>query len=208
MARRERGFFGKLFHPIETVENAVENVVDRVRGIFRPVPSEREVERQRQERERLEREEEERRRRQRPPPGGGPPITHTTWRDLTRLAEDNIRDGQWYSSKARNTPESREDSWRYEYIREALDELKSRNQLIDRNLSDREAAGMARDQYREILEWQLRAFDAYAIDLDPGPGRALRAHVAELGLNQHTGDYHGNTATGSSHFYGNRGVLK
>ena len=113
--------------------------------------------------------------------GGGffPPEQHYTWRDIESQAYANISDGEDISDTD---------------LREALETL------TDYYGNETEA----RDRLYEILSQQSRAFDSYAIGLDPGPGQELRDQVEALNLPLSLGRYHGNTEAGSHHFYGRR----
>jgi hypothetical protein len=103
---------------------------------------------------------------------------HHTWRDIELQASINATDGNTHPATD---------------LQEAFDRLSAHYG------SDQEA----RDKLYEILNRQSKAFDSYAIDLDPSPGHDLWDEIESLGLPASLGNYHGNTVTGISHFYGN-----
>jgi hypothetical protein len=130
-----------------------------------------------------------------------PRIPHVTWRDITSQADHNIRDGEWYSSYGPEDNRSRSNRYRYNLIERDLEGLRQYAEL-ELELSADDANRWAYAEKLELLKWQARAFDAYARNFDPGPGRALRARVLELGLHDDSGNYHGNTATSLYHYHG------
>lgn len=128
----------------------------------------------------------------------------STWGEVQRLADQNINEGEWYSSRTRSDPAARRDRWRYEALYEALETLKVKVDIVyGGQLSRREVENIALGRLYDLQFKASRSYSDYALQFNNRRGEELWNEVNALGLPSSLGHYHGDTSVSfGRHYYG------